>query len=156
MKYNIDFLKADISDELNKLARLEVEFDKIKDKLEFAEEKITYYDRGAIGYLLHNFYNGCENIFQSIARFFENDFGPQTWHKDLLKRMRIEITGFRPAVIDEKLFVLLDDFRSFRHKFRHSYAFDLDWEREKQVAGKFKKTSAMFQKQISAFMNKLD
>ena len=122
------------------MARLEVEFDKNKDKLELLEQQITYYDRGAIGYLLHNFYNGCENIFQSIARFYENDFGPQTWHKDLLKRMRIEISGFRPAVIDEKLFVLLDDFRSFRHKFRHSYAFDLDWEREKLVARKFKKT----------------
>jgi len=156
MKYNIDLLKADIADELNKLARLEAEFDKIKDKLGLSEQQITYYDRGAIGYLLHNFYNGCENIFQSIARFFENDFGPQTWHKDLLKRMRIEVKGFRPAIIDEKLFVLLDDFRGFRHKFRHSYAFDLDWEREKQLAKKLKKTSTMFQEQISDFMNKLD
>ena len=112
----------------------------------------TYYDRGIIGYLLHNFYNGCENIFRSIARFFENDLGPQSWHKDLLKRMKMEILGFRPSVINKELYLLLDDFRAFRYKFRHSYSFELEWEKEKAVAEKLRKTDALFQKQIRCFM----
>ena len=66
MKYNIELLKADIGDELEKLSRLETEFDKIKDNLGLSERQVGYYDRGAIVYLLHNFYNGCENIFRSF------------------------------------------------------------------------------------------
>ena len=60
-------------------------------------------------------YNGCENIFRSIARFFENDLGPTSWHKDLLKRMRMEIPGYRPKVIDDELYIILDDFRFLKH-----------------------------------------
>jgi hypothetical protein len=66
---------------------------------------VSDYDRGAIGYLLHNFYNGCENNFRSIVAFFENDLGPGTWHADLLRRMRLEVPGYRPAVIDDELIV---------------------------------------------------
>ena len=38
--------------------------------LRLPAEQVPYYDRGAIGYILHSYYNGCENIFNSIARFF--------------------------------------------------------------------------------------
>lgn len=113
------------------------------------------YDRGAIGYILHNFYNGCENIFQSIARFFENELGLQRCHGDLLKRMRLEIPGFRPRVIDDELFRLLDDFRGFRHKFRQSYSFELDWEKERLVAQKLPKTMQLLRSQIDTFLAKL-
>ncbi len=153
MKYNFELLKADILDELNKMGNLRKEFSRIKDKLE--EKEISSYDRAAIGYYLHNFYNGCENIFRSIARFFENDFGPQAWHSDLLKRMKLNIPGYRPPVIDEELFCLLDDFRGFRHKFRHSYVFDLDWEKERLVAQKFHKTLALLEQQIHFFLQNL-
>ena len=75
MKYNLELLKADILDEIEKIARLESEFSKAMKTVGLTSQQISYYDRGAIGYLLHNFYNGCENIFRSIARFFENDLG---------------------------------------------------------------------------------
>ncbi|MCK4485558.1 MAG: hypothetical protein KAU38_02215 [Desulfobacterales bacterium] len=156
MKYNLELLKADIRDELEKIQRLEDEFANVEEKIKLTPEEISYYDRGAIGYLMHNFYNGCENIFRSIARFFENDLGPQTWHKDLLKRMKLEISGFRPRVIDEELYRLLDDFRAFRHRFRHLYAFELDWERERHVAGKFRQTTVILRSQITYFLKVLD
>jgi len=156
MKYNIELLKADIKDELLKLERIEEEYLKIKDKISLPPEEVTNYDRGAIGYLLHNFYNCCENIFSSIARFFENDLGQNTWHKNLLKRMKIEVSGFRPKVIDEELYRLLDDFRGFRHKFRHSYSFELDWEKERLAAQKFPLTASLFKKQIATFIQNLD
>jgi hypothetical protein len=38
--------------------------------------------------------------------------------------MKIEVAGYRPNVIDNELYLLLDDFRAFRHKFRHTYAFE--------------------------------
>ena len=156
MAYNIQLLKADIVDELDKISHVVNEFNCVKEKIDLPSDQVPNYDRGAIGYLLHGFYNGCENIFRSIARFFENDLGPTSWHKDLLKRMRMEIPGYRPKVIDDELYIMLDDFRAFRHKFRHTYAFELDWEREQLVARKLLPASEMLKKQLTSFLNHLD
>jgi hypothetical protein len=156
MAYNIELLKADIADELAKIDLVAKEFRRVEDKLDLPPDRVPNYDRGAVGYLLHNFYNGCENIFRSIARFFENDLGPSTWHKDLLKRMKMEISGYRPRVIDDELYRLLDDFRAFRHKFRHTYGFELDWEKEQIVARKLLPTKELLEIQIRAFLDQLD
>lgn len=77
--------------------------------LEIDEHDISSLERGGIGYYLHNFYNGCESIFRSIARYFENDIDGDSWHSDLLKRMKLEINGYRPAVISEDLYIRLQD-----------------------------------------------
>ncbi len=156
MKHNLELLKADVLDELVKIEKLVNDFRQIEDKLNLPENRVPYYDRAAIGYYLHSFYNGCENIFRSVAGFFENDLGSQTWHSDLLKRMKLAIPGYRPAMIDDGLYRLLDDFRAFRHIFRHSYSFDLDWEKERLVAMKLQTAAATFQKQVEAFLKNLE
>jgi len=155
MKYNLELLKADINDELEKLDSLYIEFSQINISLIEKSEEVSFYHRGAIGYYLHNFYNGCENIFKSIARFFENDFDQQSLHTDLLKRMKLQVNGYRPKVIDKNLFRLLDEFRRFRHIFRHSYTFELDWEKESVVANKLNETYNMLHNQIKTFLEKL-
>ena len=151
MKYGLELLKADIEDELHNIGRLEQAFAQAQSKLDLPPEDVGGYDRAAIGYFLHNFYNGCENIFRAIARFFENDLGPETWHSDLLKRMKLDVEDYRPAVIDEELYLLLEDFRGFRHVFRHSYSFELDWERERLVARKLPGAVAMLRTQVEEF-----
>ena len=75
---------------------------------------------------------------------------------DLLRRMRLEVPGYRPAVIDEELYRLLDDFRGFRHAFRNCYSFELDWERERLVASRFRPAAALLHAQVNAFLAKLD
>ncbi len=155
MLYSLELLQADIQDELHKLERLEMEFAVSAEQFLERRDDVSLYDRSAIGYYLHSFYNGCENVFRAIARFFENDIGPQSWHADLLKRMKLRIEGYRPAVIDEELYLLLDDFRGFRHKFRHAYSFELDWERERIVAKKFYRAAELFRRQILAFLERL-
>ncbi len=156
MKPNIALLKADIRDELGKIAKLSEAFDDIANMLDKPAEEVPFFDRAAIGYYLHNFYNGCENIFTNIARFFENDLNPDSWHADLLKRMKLDIAGYRPAVIDEALYRLLDDFRGFRHVYRHIYTFELDWERERLVAKRFKKAAVEVNEQVERFLTQLD
>lgn len=156
MRADIELLKADIRDEMGKIKKLYQEFLAMEEKLNLSEDSITNYDKVVIGYFMHNFYNGCENIFRSIARFFENDLSADSWHKDLLRRMTFEIEGFRPRVISDQLYLLLDDFRGFRHKFRYTYSFELDWEREKVVARKFKKSWEFLQVAIALFMDKLE
>ena len=156
MNHNLELLKADIFDELKKLAQINKELEKAADKQELNQEQVPLYDRAAIGYFLHNFYNGCENIFKSIAGFFENDLAPDSWHSDLLKRMKLTIPRFRPNVIDEELYIILNEFRGFRHIFRHSYAFELNWEREKLVAGKMSCALTMLTEQIKTFLLQLE
>lgn len=51
MKHNIELLKADINDELEKINCLEKEFNKIRDKINQEAEEIGYYDRGAITFV---------------------------------------------------------------------------------------------------------
>ena len=94
-----------------------------------------------------------QNIFGMIARFFENDLGPQSWHRDLLKRMKLEIPGYRPRLIDEESFILLNEFRAFRHVFRHCYSFQLEWEREKIVAAKYPVAWKSFNLQVEEFLD---
>lgn len=157
MKRNLELLKADILDELDKLAKLTQAFEQqVAPNLERPPEDMPDYDRAATGYYLHSFYNGCENIFLTIARFFENDLEPGGWHTNLLKRMKLTIPGYRPAVIDQELYHLLNDFRSFRHVFRHSYSFELDWERERLVAKKVSRTASLLDAQIKRFLQNLD
>ncbi|NUM37397.1 MAG: antitoxin [Candidatus Brocadiae bacterium] len=154
MRHNVSLLKSDIVYELSKLDSLIQDFVTVQYKLDI--EQLPVYDRAAIGYYIHSYYNGCENIFTSIARFFENDLSSETWHSDVLKRMKLKIEGYRPAVISEELFLLLNDFRSFRHVFRHSYTFELDWEKESIVAKKLIKAHKMLQNQINLFLIELE
>ncbi|MFO7876697.1 MAG: antitoxin [Desulfovermiculus sp.] len=155
MKHSINLLRADINEELSKMHKVVEEFQPFVSKLDMSSEQVSSYDTMVIGYLLHSFYNGCENIFQSIARFFENEVEPGAWHRDILRRMKLEVPEYRPRVISHELYLLLDDFRGFRHRFRHSYSFELDWEREKVVAKKLEPTFALLQDQISLFLAQL-
>lgn len=156
MSARLELLRADIEEELARLARLEREFAAVRDRLDLDPDQVPSYDRGAIGYLLHNFYSGCENIFRRIAAFFENDLGRDSWHADLLRRMKLSIAGYRPAVIDDELYRLLTDLRGFRHVFRNAYAFELDWERERLVARRLEPAAAMLRTQIDAFLRQIE
>ena len=72
MRAELEILKADIKDELSKLQKVYDQFITMKEKVGLDEDRISENDKIVIGYLLHNFYSGCENIFRSISRFFEN------------------------------------------------------------------------------------
>lgn len=85
------------------------------------EEKTVY-----LGYLLHNLYCAFEDLFQEIARTFENRLeDPSKYHRELLKRMAIEIPKIRPKVLSPESFQILDQLRGFRYVFRHSYMYKL-------------------------------
>ncbi len=156
MKYNLALLKADILDEMRNLEKLSGEFPHIEKLLSLEEKQVTFFDKAAVGYFLHTFYNGSENIFTLVAKFFENDVGPQTWHSDLLKRMKLEIPGYRPALIDEDLYYALNEFRAFRHVFRHAYSFHLDWGKIKILASKYPVTFQRFSQQVEIFLQSLE
>lgn len=73
--------------------------------------------------LLHNFYNGIENIIKRIL-IIRNVIIPynQSWHKELLNLASQE------SIISENLKIRLGDFLAFRHYFSHGYAINLSAE----------------------------
>ena len=84
----------------------------------------------SIGYWLHNLYCAYEDLFKIVASFWENNIGINgAYHKNLLKRMMLQIPGIRPALLSEESFKALDELRAFRHVFRHAYSYGLDDER---------------------------
>ena len=85
------------------------------------DEKDTVY----AGYLLHNFYTAFEDLMREVARTFENTVDDTTrYHRELLKRMKLNVAGIRPALVSEASFRILDELRAFRHVFRHAYGFE--------------------------------
>ena len=154
MVEKIRFLQASISQQLQKMEKSRHEL--ITYLATVDQVNVSTYNKITIGYYLHNFYNGCESIFVLIARTFENNLDEKKWHQDLLQRMTLEIKGVRPAIISDKLCNLLDNFRGFRHVFRHGYSFELDWDREKLVMEKFSEASDLFEAEMNSFLRQLD
>jgi hypothetical protein len=87
----------------------------------------------ALASVIHSFYNGVENIFQTIAKKVDRDV-PDTgqWHRDLLKQMS-KITDQREAVISNELMAQLAVYLGFRHFYRHSYSYMLKWDELKDL-----------------------
>ena len=88
----------------------------------------------ALASILHSFYNGLENVFSAIAKDIDRGMpaGPQ-WHRDLLFQMA-QPTSNRQTVLKTRTMQELVLYLGFRHFYRHSYAFFLDWnEMEKLV-----------------------
>ena len=83
--------------------------------------------------VLHSFYNGLENIFQIIGKRIDNTaLQGEQWHKRLLSEMAKQ-TEKRHAVISEDLKEKLVEYMGFRHFFRHSYSFFLEWDELKRL-----------------------
>jgi len=70
----------------------------------FENDEPDRFECSAAGYLLHNFYNGVENIFKSITAVHGNKVDKEEWHSVLLKRMLLEIEDIRPKVITKELY----------------------------------------------------
>ncbi|OQY19791.1 MAG: hypothetical protein B6I35_11195 [Anaerolineaceae bacterium 4572_32.2] len=78
--------------------------------------------------VLHSFYNGLENIFLSISKGVDREVpAGDHWHRDLLTRMA-EATLNREQVLAAGTAHQLADYLGFRHFYRHSYSFFLDWD----------------------------
>ena len=113
----IDKLIETYSDLLQKCVQSE------PDKIEIA----------ALGSVLHSFYNGLENIFSVIAKEVDETL-PQgfSWHKELLIQISNK-TLTRNAVLPEATREKLVNYLAFRHFYRHSYSFFLDWNELKPL-----------------------
>ncbi|MDG2989753.1 hypothetical protein L3556_02205 [Candidatus Synechococcus calcipolaris G9] len=79
--------------------------------------------------ILCNTYTCIETLLLRISRLFENHLDSEQWHKELLRKMHIEIPGIRKAVLSQETYELLDELRRFQHFKRYYYDFKYDWSR---------------------------
>jgi hypothetical protein len=109
----------------------------------------------AVASVLHSFYNGLEHIFSSIAKGFDRQVptGSQ-WHRDLLVQMTHE-TSNRGRIISTELAQKLTDYLGFRHFYRHSYSFFLDWAELRELVTSVRDVWAQVRQELREFVNSL-
>ncbi len=80
-----------------------------------------------LAYQIHNYYSCFEELAKGVAKAFENNIEDfSKYHKELIYRMKLDLLGFRPALISENAAVLLDEILKFRHRFLHAYNYQLN------------------------------
>ncbi|MBI5208278.1 MAG: hypothetical protein HY934_10905 [Candidatus Firestonebacteria bacterium] len=110
-----------------------------------------------LGYLLHNLYCAIEDLFQEIAKTFENNIEDLSkYHRELLKRMHIEIPSIRPKLLSNEAYTLLDELRGFRHIFRHSYDYELSSIKVENIKEKVLNNWNNVQKDLNFFKEFLE
>lgn len=132
------------------------EIEKIYGRIEERRKKRGVYALESLAYQLHNLYCAYEDLFKIVANFFENTTRDSSrYHVELLKRMKFEIPGIRPALVSKESFRLLDNLRSFRHLFRHTYTYELDRRKVSIVLEDAIKLKDLFQADLQGFLEKL-
>ena len=123
--------KEQIEFKINDIDRLFLEYELIFKKVESNIPDL--FDMTILGSVLHSFYNGLENIFEIIAKNIDKDMptGNKS-HQELLHQMASE-TANRREVINEKIYLSLREYATFRHFYRHAYSFQLNWEKMKPL-----------------------
>jgi uncharacterized protein YutE (UPF0331/DUF86 family) len=117
-----------------------------------AVEPVEKEDTVFAGYMLHNLYSALEDLFQEIVKIFENSIDdPSKYHRELLKRMSIEVPGIRPSLLSRQSQEILDELRGFRHVFRHSYSYGIDADKVKILKAKILEGWPDVEKDIQQF-----
>lgn len=136
---------ADLSQKI--LAEFE-NIDEILEELPDASNlsSLSTLELAGVAALIHNFYNGIENILKQIS-LYQNIPLPSghSWHKEL-----IEISVIQ-KIISEDCKSDLGKYLAFRHFFSHAYALDLYPNKMEPLVNNSKKVYSNFKYEIKRF-----
>jgi hypothetical protein len=144
-------LKALVEDELTALESI---MQAVQGGLAPNQDPPSQFVMQALASYLHQFYTGCERILERIAVTVDGGLpGGAFSHANLLAQMARERPGLRPAVLHEVLWLRLQDYLAFRHFFRHTYGYTLDWARLRPLVGGMSATLTDLQGQLRVFLD---
>jgi hypothetical protein len=110
----------------------------------------------AFASILHSFYNGLENIFLCIVKRIDINVPiGDRWHRDLLNQMG-KATLERNQVLSNKTIDKLVDYMGFRHFYRHSYSFSLEWEELERLIVPIENIWQQVKNELEIFLNSLE
>jgi hypothetical protein len=155
-KEQLSTLIAEIRRELGQLARLTQEIEQTWGRSTALSPEDQPILLESLALKLHNFYTGCERIFEQIAQEM-NGGRPSSydWHIRLLKSMSGDVPGVRPVVLSQPLVKELVESLKFRQVVRNIYGFELDPVRIPSLIENIAAVSAQFQAEIEQFIHYL-
>jgi uncharacterized protein YutE (UPF0331/DUF86 family) len=136
--------------ELSQRIKAELEnIDEIFIEMPFYEKlpKLSTLELAGVAALLHNFYNGIENILKQIvlSKKLEVPSG-ESWHKELLE------LALSQEIISKDCKNNLAQYLAFRHFFSHAYALDLYPDKMEPLVKDSKEVYEKFKKDIDKFL----
>ena len=127
---------------------------------EFAEEVPVYdvYSKNpyiyAVAMNLQHFYTSLESSFKRVVKEMEGSPpNGESWHRELLEQVTLEIEEVRPALISENIKKKLDELRRFRHVVIHGYEYELDWSQIKPLVKSLDDIIPQLKKDYQEFKN---
>ena len=130
-------------------------FELYKNELFDLKPKPNLMELTAFAGVLHSFYNGIEKILLVIAKNLDKKVPDDSeWHKTLLLQMTTGSES-RGAVLSGEMKDILLDYLAFRHFFRHTYSFRLEWEEMEDLVIALNDVRSKFSSEISGFLKSL-
>ncbi|MBI5303738.1 MAG: hypothetical protein HY868_16500 [Chloroflexi bacterium] len=119
------------------------------------KDETFYLDSTALN--LHGFYNGVEQLFEWIAKEFDDTVpSGSAWHRQLLAQMQIAVPTVRPAVIRPTTRLALEKYLGFRHIVRNLYTWDFDVKRMTSLVDDLPQVLLDLQTDLEQFRDFLD
>lgn len=148
-------LARDIETELGRLEKLAAAMENVQEERQSYPQLMEELSE-SLALKLHNFYTGCERIFQLIAS--ELNGGTPSgydWHRRLLERMTLPREEM-PPVLQEETAKSLREYLGFRHVVRNIYGFELDLERLEILLVKYEEVWQLVRRDVKVFVDWLN
>ncbi|MCP4421153.1 MAG: hypothetical protein GY805_31465 [Chloroflexi bacterium] len=126
-------MSVNLSQLADELTAALAEFSKIQQIIQDANERMgkpppDTFEMYALGGILHDLYHGMEGIcLRVVKQIDQQEPIGSSWHRDLIDSVSHPVPNLRPAIINQETAELLEQYRGFRHRFRHNYGFELSW-----------------------------
>jgi hypothetical protein len=128
----LEVIQTKIETELQKLDKLFQESEPLLALCRLREP--DFIEMSAAALCLHSFYNGVENIISIIVKNIDKNYDSSNgyWHKTLFEKAFTD-TDSRSKIFRADLQEPLGYYLAFRHVIRHSYDYEISWERLKPL-----------------------
>lgn len=132
-------------------AHIQAEYEAIEHSLSILPScplpELSQLEIAGVATLLHNFYNGMENVLKQIfqSKSFPVPKG-ESWHKDLL------LEAVEKKILSDRLLDEIKPYLAFRHFFSHAYALDLIPERMEPLVSGAKTLFNKFKSEVDEYI----